>query len=440
MWTRIALVAAVAAALGGLYYSGFFELITDPERARAALDELGIWAPILYVAAFTLFEPFFIPGLGGHRAPHPPLDFAWKEEDGVPVLDPNGHKQFLDGGLPRHMITNGDVVREAHTRWDFTKDFAVYSVEDIQKQDWQTFVGGSLTAFELPEEGTALEKAAMAAHATRTRASIQPNGDPGNFILNGLPPAHGAPYAAPDVDDDGNDVGNIRRYKAAVIQRDVVLNKEGWHYPQQRYLTLWGDVRDAISGERPPQPLFFRSNTGDTIEFWHTDLVPFYYEMDDFQVRTPTDVIGQHIHLVKFDVTSSDGAANGFNYEDGTLSPDEVRDRIHAINGKCKSVFDCPGGLYAFDEQTQFKDPNKRTVLQVKPYKDYYPATFGEMPAGQNWNGAQTTIQRWDTDPLLNNEGTDRTLRTVFTHDHFGPSTHQQVVLSAGLLVEPEGS
>ncbi len=48
-------------------------------------------------------------------------------------------------------------------------------------------------------------------------------------------------------------------------------------------------------------------------------------------MRTPTDILGQHIHLVKFDVTASDGAANGFNYEDGTFSPEEVRraDRRH---------------------------------------------------------------------------------------------------------------
>ena len=55
--------------------------------------------------------------------------------------------------------------------------------------------------------------------------------------------------------------------------------------------------------------------------------MPNYYELDNFQVRTPTDILGQHIHLVKFDVTSSDGAGNGFNYEDGTFSPDEVRER-----------------------------------------------------------------------------------------------------------------
>ena len=34
----------------------------------------------------------------------------------------------------------------------------------------------------------------------------------------------------------------------------------------------------------------------------------------------------------------------------------------------------------------------------------------------------------------------ERTLRTIFTHDHLGPSTHQQVGLYAGLVVEPEGS
>src|SRR5208282_3794723 len=79
---------------------------------------------------------------------------------------------------------------------------------------------------------------------------------------------------------------------------------------------------------------FFRSNTQDTIQFWHTNLVPNYYELDDFQVRTPTDIIGEHIHLVKFDVTASDGASNGYNYESGTFSPEEVRERIFASTRK----------------------------------------------------------------------------------------------------------
>jgi uncharacterized membrane protein YdjX (TVP38/TMEM64 family) len=63
MFKRVALVAGIAAMLGTLYLSGFFELITDPDRARAALEDFGIWAPILYVVAFALLEPFFVPGL-----------------------------------------------------------------------------------------------------------------------------------------------------------------------------------------------------------------------------------------------------------------------------------------------------------------------------------------------------------------------------------------
>ncbi len=278
----------------------------------------------------------------------------------------------------------------------------------------------------------------MATHEVRTRKTRLPNnGDLGNFTHNGLPRAHGAPYASPGVDDQGNPVGTPRRYKAAVIQTDVVLNKKGWHYPQQRFLTLWGDIGETTSGSRPPQPFFFRSTTGDSVEFWHTNLVPSYYELDDFQVRTPTDVIGQHIHLVKFDVTSSDGAANGFNYEDGTFSPDEVRDRIAAINGVYKDA-----GLFRMNPRTGFyAGPENPSILTVVPYEQAYPVQyFGSPPPGQNWNGAQTTIQRWDTDPLLNDEGVDRTLRTVFTHDHFGPSTHQQIGLYAGMLVEPAGS
>ena len=293
----------------------------------------------------------------------------------------------------------------------------------------------------------------MKAHATRTTPSSQPNGEPGNFILNGLPPTPGAPYADPTVTDFGNANIHRRRYQAAVIQVNAVLNKEGWHFPQQRMISLWQDVASTMSGKRPPQPLFFRSNTQDTIQFWHTNLVPNYYELDDFQVRTPTDIIGQHIHLVKFDVTASDGASNGYNYESGTFSPEEVRERIYAINEV--------GGLYAFDLGSGYVNKSApQEKLAVKKVSDYYPppgskvtvaggvpvitpageSVFGTPPKGEDWNGAQTTVELWAVDPLLNNEGVDRTLRTVFTHDHFSPSTHQQAGLYAGLVIEPEDS
>jgi hypothetical protein len=394
--------------------------------------------------------PFFIPGVAGHRSPHPPLGFAWLENPntGEPIVTKDKKKVYLDGGLPRHLVLDGTLVKEFQTRWDFTKDFVALD------QQGKLQPGGGLDAFRLPEEGTPVELAAMKQHATRTTPSSQPNGQPGNFILNGLPPAPGAPYADPSVTDFGNANIHKRRYQGAVIQVNAVLNKEGWHYPQQRMISLWQDVKPTVSGQRPPQPLFFRSNTQDTIQFWHTNLVPNYYELDDFQVRTPTDIIGEHIHLVKFDVTASDGASNGFNYESGTFSPEEVRERIYAINEV--------GGLYAFDPGTAYVNKSApQEKLTVKKVNDYYPppgssvsadsgvpvvtpageSVFGKPPGGDGeWDGAQTTVELWAVDPLLNNEGVDRTLRTVFTHDHFSPSTHQQAGLYAGLVIEPEDS
>jgi hypothetical protein len=395
--------------------------------------------------------PFFIPGVSGHRSPHPPLGFAWLENPntGEPIVTKKDKKKvYLDGGLPRHLVLDGTLVKEFQTRWDFTKDFVA-----LDKQG-KLQPGGGLDAFRLPEEGTPVEVAAMNQHATRTTPSFQPNGQPGNFILNGLPPTPGAPYADPSVTDFGNANIHKRRYQGAVIQVNAVLNKEGWHYPQQRMISLWQDVAPTMKGQRPPQPLFFRSNTQDTIQFWHTNLVPNYYELDDFQVRTPTDIIGEHIHLVKFDVTASDGASNGYNYESGTFSPEEVRERIYAINEV--------GGLYAFDPGTGYVNKSgPQEKLTVKKVNDYYPppgsnvtlndgapvitpageSVFGKPPGGDGeWDGAQTTVELWAVDPLLNNEGVDRTLRTVFTHDHFSPSTHQQAGLYAGLVIEPEDS
>jgi manganese oxidase len=374
--------------------------------------------------------PFFIPGIAGARAPHPPLDFA-----------PDGAGGFMDGGLPRHVVTGGTIGYEKHDQFDWSKDLA------------------TMTANQLAEDGTAVEKVAMKFFGIRCRNSFFPDGTPNlcgptpvngpfmtqgppkGFVLNGLPlgPQPGAPFADPAVDDNGKPINVIngkqqkRVYQAAAIQLNVTLNKKGWHFPQQRILSLWQDVKPTLAytpggGGRAPEPLFFRGNSGDVVEYWHTNLVPNYYLVDDFQVRTPTDILGQHIHLVKFDVTSSDGAGNGFNYEDGTFSPDEVREIIHAINANGPGGWTpCPGCA--------------PTTLAPKPPPA--PICAGPNPPSQcasEWMGAQTTIQRWYLDPVVNSQNVDRTLRTVFTHDHFGPSTHQQAGLYAGLVVEPKDS
>ena len=342
----------------------------------------------------------------------------------------------MDGGLPRHVVAGGSISYERHTAFDWSKD-----VE-------------TANAVKLSETGTPVELAAIDFFKQRCHKTFLPDGTasncaPGGFIVNGLPlgPQPGAPFADPAINDAGQAVGLKRRYKAAAFQMDVTFNKKGWHFPQQRMLSLWQDVVPTLgykpggSGGRQPEPLFFRGNSGDVIEYWHTNLVPNYYLVDDFQVRTPTDILGQHIHLVKFDVTSSDGAGNGFNYEDGTFSPQEVQEMIHAINNSASKGF-----LNAPNQPLTPKAPPKEIYdCSANPNDPRCTAcpdnwTPTNRPQCQSWLGAQTTIQRWYLDPLLDNSGVDRTMRTVFTHDHFGPSTHQQAGLYAGLLIEPRSS
>ena len=63
----------------------------------------------------------------------------------------------LNGGLPRHVVLGGQIVKDYFTRWDFTREFIAY---DKDKKP----VAGRLSAVELPEEGTPFEQAAMRHH------------------------------------------------------------------------------------------------------------------------------------------------------------------------------------------------------------------------------------------------------------------------------------
>jgi len=345
--------------------------------------------------------PFYIPGVAGHRPPTPALDMTEPQDMGLAA----SQRRVYDGGLPRHVITGGTALSTI-TPLDLSK-----VLEEV-------------TAVFPAEEGTPAEQAAMAFHAQLRHDTYKPDGTPvtgaNGFETNGLPPTPGAPYAEPCRNDNGtfNSTAPLRVYKAADIQLDMKLNKLGWHFPQARMLALWQDVGPMLSGQAAPQPLVMRANSGDCLNYYHTNLIPGVYEQDAYQVRTPTDIIGQHIHLVKFDVTSSDGSGNGFNYEDGTLSPDEVRERIDAIRAQ-NSCTATAGG----------PDDTTCPVAAAHPF-------FGPGPNGK-WLGARTTIQRWWADPVLNNAGQDRTLGNVYTHDHYGPSTHQQTGLYATLTIEP---
>ena len=389
--------------------------------------------------------PFFIASMAGSRPSHPPMDFALAcsingascTTAGAACGGGGGVCQALDGGLQRHIVeSGGDVHASPINPIDFSKD-----VE-------------SATGIGLPEEGTLIEKVAMLFHEKREHDSVTPSGDPAPLIANGNKRAMGAPYAEPCINIEGYRPEQLsyRDYWAVDIQTNATYNRDGWHYPQQRMISLWGDAWDFLgirpgTPQRPPEPFFFRANSFDCVRYRLANLVPKVYELDDFQVRTPTDVLGQHIHLVKFDVTSSDGAANGFNYEDGTLAPDEVIERINAFNnGDFLPTFGAPPqpdpiepdfiGFFGADPNCAADPGGEDCKCEVVQFYDENGDTRYSV-AGGRWCGSQATFQRWYVDPQLTDTGKDKTMRTVFTHDHFSPSTHQQTGLYAALVAEP---
>ncbi len=362
--------------------------------------------------------PFFIASNAGHRPPQPPLDFA---PDTV-----NGGN--LDGGLQRHRVLAGQVTDgPGAIEPGLLSDPVAARVLSLNNDPNLLAFARRLDKADiklLNPLGEPEEQAAMNFHHNPTGAAVttpygwpargyssyKPDGTAGQFLVNGRPRIAGAPFADPCKPNVP-----LRNYRAAYLQIDMVVNRAGWHDRQARITVLEGDVTATRSGARPPEPFFFRANSNDCVVFNATNLVPSVLNLDDFQIFTPTDTIGQHIHLVKFDVTSSDGAANGLNYEDGTFSPDEVRERIEANN--------------AFQQ-----DINGSQILTPKTQP-----VFGPGP-NNHWVGAQTTIQRWWADPLVNRRNQDRTIRTVFTHDHFGPSSHQHHGMYGALVVEPTDS
>jgi hypothetical protein len=288
------------------------------------------------------------------------------------------------------------------------------------------------------------------AFAATVPGMVAPTGEP-MFRVNGRGRAPGSPYANPCPVDAPQ-----RNYKAAFIQTELTVNRHGWFDPQGRIVVLEDDIKDTIDANtrtRMPEPLFFRANSGDCINFKSSNLVPSALNADDYQIYTPTDTIGQHIHLVKFDVTSSDGSGNGYNYEDSTFSPDEVRERIFANNRtpgaprlapKPHPLFAAGGNIF----EASRNDPYFHALAAkgaCPPQGALSEHAYEELLRREHpYCGAQRSTQRWWADPILVRSGAqagkDNTLRTVFTHDHMGPSSHQQHGLYAALVIEPSNS
>ncbi|MBA2442070.1 MAG: hypothetical protein H0V53_06645 [Rubrobacter sp.] len=192
-------------------------------------------------------------------------------------------------------------------------------------------------------------------------------------------------------------------YDVSVIQTDIVYNEAGWHDTQGRMLVLDKDAEAILAGRKDPEPLFVRVNAGDCVNFNLTNRLPNWFGNDAFQELVQTNMMGQHIHLVKFDVLGSDGASNGWNYQQAGFSREQMEFNQKVLNGE--ESCDWNG--------CRLPDP-----------ADYDPTSKSGTAPGQ------TIAQRWYA---------DYELRTVFGHDHHFAAIDQNRGLFNGLLVEPEG-
>ena len=163
-----------------------------------------------------------------------------------------------------------------------------------------------------------------------------------NFVENFAP---GALYTETCPCDTAE---NIKVFEIAAVQAKLVYNDYYWHDPQGRFFVMKEDIEKAgtlekylakvETGEIRPEPLIIRANAGDCVEVRLTNLLPEFIEESPFQLRTLTDIVGYHIHLVKFDTIVSDGAANGWNNIAGARRFETLIERFFA-NEELNTVF-----------------------------------------------------------------------------------------------------
>lgn len=147
---------------------------------------------------------------------------------------------------------------------------------------------------------------------------------------------------------DGEKNENVKVFEIALVQARVTYNRYGWHDPQGRFFVLKEDlekhggldsyIRKVEARKIRMEPLVIRANAGDCIEVRLTNLLPEFLEESPFQLKTITDIVGYHIHLVKFDTIVSDGAANGWNNIAGARQYETLIERFFA-NTELKTVF-----------------------------------------------------------------------------------------------------
>lgn len=165
------------------------------------------------------------------------------------------------------------------------------------------------------------------------------------------------------------DCAKVTVYDIVAIQMPVIYNSAGWHDPEARLYVLKEDEEDVRCGRKKPEPLYIRARAGECIEIHFTNKLPEELGVDSaFQLLTKTLFASTHVHFVKFDVLSSDGANTGWNYFTGAKFQQTVvfrwfadvdlrtcffHDHLFANSQQFHGLF---GGIIIEPEGSTFKD------------------------------------------------------------------------------------
>ena len=142
-------------------------------------------------------------------------------------------------------------------------------------------------------------------------------------IRNGDPDTQGTAYLGLTLPDNspcapsGCETGSgllpentsTRHYDITAITLTITYNEHGDTDPNGMIFALSEDVEAIRSGSKPAEPLVVRSNVGEAVQITLRSALKDSKEVD-FHSK-----VGMHIHLVQYDVQSSDGAVAGFNYD-----------------------------------------------------------------------------------------------------------------------------
>ncbi|MEU5721075.1 hypothetical protein ABZ783_04515 [Micromonospora sp. NPDC047738] len=129
---------------------------------------------------------------------------------------------------------------------------------------------------------------------------------PGGFFQNPCPATRSDGQPTP-----------VKTFDVAAIQVAQYYNEKlKWKNPQARVYVLQ-EHKQAVLGGQKPEPFAPLFNVGDCVVYNFTNELPENFGGNVFDRAQITNEAGIHQHLVQFDVLTSDGAANGWNYDQG---------------------------------------------------------------------------------------------------------------------------